>query len=154
MKAVVQRVKEAHVVVEGRIVGAIDNGLLVLLGVGTGDGDNECRWLAEKIANMRIFSDENGKMSLSVKDLKQQILVVSQFTLYGNCLTGRRPDFLQAASPEIAKSLYSKFVVVLENLLGYSVPTGSFGDKMEVHMVGDGPVTLLIETKAKKKNYR
>ena len=145
MKAVVQRVKNAQVVVEGRIVGLIDKGLLVLLGISSSDGVSECDWLAEKIVNMRIFSDDKGKMNFSVKDLQYQIIVVSQFTLYGNCLAGRRPDFLQAASSEVAEPLYSYFVSALENLLGYPVPTGSFGDKMEVHSVGDGPVTLLIE---------
>lgn len=151
MKAVVQRVKNAHVTVEDRTVGLIDKGLVVFVGFTSSDILSDCLWLAKKVVDLRIFSDDQGKMNLSVKDLHHQILVVSQFTLYGNCLTGRRPDFLQAAPPAIAEPLYAYFVAVLEGLLGYSVPTGSFGAKMEVHLVNDGPVTLLIETAEKKK---
>ncbi len=147
MKAVVQRVKSAHVVVADAIVGQIDMGLLVLLGIAKADTEADGKWLAEKIASLRIFPDERGKMGFSVKDLNLQVLVVSQFTLYGDCQTSRRPDFMQAADARVAKPLYHTFICQLQEILGRPIPTGSFGDKMEVHMVGDGPVTLIIEKK-------
>lgn len=149
MKAVIQRVNSAHVTVEHHIVGKIEAGLLVLLGITQGDTAVQTKWLAEKIVNLRIFSDENGKMNLSVKDLKLGVLVVSQFTLYGNCLGGRRPDFIQAARPEHAEPLYNDFIHKISHALGYPAQTGSFGASMQVHLVNNGPVTLIIETDTK-----
>ena len=146
MKAVVQRVSSAHVSVNHQSVGEMEGGLLVLLGITANDTKAQTKWLAEKIANLRIFSDLDGKMNLSVKDLQLGVLVVSQFTLYGNCMSGRRPDFMQASRPEHAEPLYNDFVHKMSQQLGYPVQTGSFGASMQVHLVNDGPVTLIIET--------
>lgn len=150
MKAVIQRVKEAHVSVDGQVVGKIEAGLLILLGVQQGDTNKEGKWLAEKVANLRIFADEVGKMNLSMKEQKFGALVISQFTLYGNCLNGRRPDFIQAAKPELAEPLYEDFARQLEMTLGYAVERGRFGAMMQVHLVNDGPVTLIIESPQSK----
>jgi D-aminoacyl-tRNA deacylase len=146
MRACIQRVKHAHVTVDGHVVGRIGPGVLVLLGVCHSDGPDECLWLAQKIATLRIFPNEAGKMSLSIKDLGYQALVVSQFTLYGNARNGRRPDFTEAAPPTVADPLYHKFVALLEHELGSKVPTGQFGAMMDVHLLNDGPVTLIIDT--------
>lgn len=145
MRAVVQRVKEAHVNVDGRIVGAISHGLLVLLGVGEGDTEEDGRYLAEKISNLRVFPDDQGKMNLSIKDSGGEILAVSQFTLYGDCRKGRRPSFSSAAHPEVANRLYLDFVEVLRNH-GLKVETGVFQAHMEVGLVNDGPVTLIVSS--------
>ncbi|HBN95975.1 MAG TPA: D-tyrosyl-tRNA(Tyr) deacylase [Firmicutes bacterium] len=145
MRAVVQRVKEAHVNVDGRIVGAISHGLLVLLGVGEGDTEEDGRYLAEKISNLRVFPDDQGKMNLSIKDSGGEILAVSQFTLYGDCRKGRRPSFSSAAHPEVANQLYLNFVEVLRNH-GLKVETGVFQAHMEVGLVNDGPVTLIVSS--------
>ncbi|MCE5293703.1 MAG: D-tyrosyl-tRNA(Tyr) deacylase [Chlamydiales bacterium] len=149
MKAVIQRVSRAHVSVDHHIVGKIEAGLLVLLGVQHGDTSHDVKWLAEKIAVLRIFTDENDKMNLSVKDVQGGVLVISQFTLYGNCQGGRRPDFMQAAKPEHAIPLYEEFLVKMGHALGYPVEAGRFGADMQVHLVNDGPVTLIIESKSK-----
>ena len=146
MRAVVQRVSSAHVVVEHHTVGKIDGGLLVLLGIQHSDTSKECKWLAEKIVHLRLFGDQEGKMNLSVKDLQLGILVVSQFTLYGSCLNGRRPDFIQAAPPIVAEPLYKDFIHKLEQLLASGVQTGTFGAMMQVHLINDGPVTFIIDT--------
>ena len=146
MKAVLQRVTSAHVTVDDKIIGKIQDGLLVLVGVTASDTPKEGKWLAEKIANLRIFADSEDKMNLSVKDLKFGVLVISQFTLYGNCLNGRRPDFIQAAKPDLAIPLYNDFVGQLTSALDYPVETGSFGAMMQVHLVNNGPVTFIIET--------
>jgi D-tyrosyl-tRNA(Tyr) deacylase len=145
VRAVVQRVKEAHVNVDGRIVGAISHGLLVLLGVGEGDTEEDGRYLAEKISNLRVFPDDQGKMNLSIKDSGGEILAVSQFTLYGDCRKGRRPSFSSAAHPEVANQLYLNFVEVLRNH-GLKVETGVFQAHMEVGLVNDGPVTLIVSS--------
>lgn len=149
MKAVIQRVSSDHVSVNTHTVGKIEAGLLVLLGITQSDTAAQAKWLAEKIVHLRIFSDDDGKMNLSVKDLQLGVLVVSQFTLYGNCLGGRRPDFIQAARPEHAEPLYNDFIHKLSHALGYPVETGSFGASMQVHLVNNGPVTLIIETDTK-----
>jgi D-tyrosyl-tRNA(Tyr) deacylase len=146
MKAVIQRVHSAHVQVDNVTVGKIDAGLLVLLGVCHSDTPKHTKWLAEKIINLRIFSDEQGKMNLSVKDLQLEVLVISQFTLYGNCHGGRRPDFIQAAKPEVALPLYNYFIAEITHALGYPVQVGSFGADMQVHLINNGPVTLIIDT--------
>lgn len=145
MRAVVQRVSEARVEVAGRVCGAIGPGLMVLLGVGQGDGPEEARWLAEKIAGLRIFPDENDKLNLAVGEVGGAVLVVSQFTLWGDCAKGRRPSFARAAGGERAQPLYEAFVSRLREL-GLSVATGEFGAMMDVRLVNQGPVTLLLDT--------
>ena len=140
MRAVVQRVASARVTVDGAVVGAIDAGLLVLLGVAPGDGPAQVGWLAEKLANLRIFPDDAGKMNRSVRDTGGGVLVVSQFTLYGDASRGRRPSFVGAAPPELARPLYE----ALADALG--AQRGVFGADMQVALVNDGPVTLVIDT--------
>jgi D-tyrosyl-tRNA(Tyr) deacylase len=144
MRAVVQRVTKSSVTVEGKTVGKIDNGLMVLLGVADGDTRNEADYMADKIANLRIFEDENGKMNRSLLDTGGEMLVVSQFTLLGDCRKGRRPSFVKAAPPETAVPLYEYFVEIL-NQKGIRVETGEFGAMMAVSLVNDGPVTMILE---------
>ncbi len=145
MRAVVQRVQQASVEVNGEVVARIDQGLLVLLGVGDGDTPDDSQYLANKIAHLRIFSDEDGKMNRSVQDVGGSILAVSQFTLYGDCRRGRRPSFSSAASPEQADDLYEMFVEKLR-VEGLHVVTGVFQAHMEVALVNDGPVTMLLSS--------
>lgn len=145
MRAVVQRVNSASVTVEGRQIGAINKGLLVLLGVTKGDTDQDANYLAAKIAGLRIFEDDNEKMNLSVKDVGGAILSVSQFTLYGDCRHGRRPSFTDAAAGEKAKRLYECFNAALKKE-GLPPQTGQFQAHMEVHLVNDGPVTMLLDS--------
>lgn len=145
MRLVVQRVTEARVEVEGEETGAIGAGLLVLLGVGTGDGDREARWAVDKIAGLRIFEDEDGKMNRSVADTGGAVLVVSQFTLYGDARKGRRPSFIAAADPELADALYRRVVDGLRDM-GLEVATGRFRAHMAVGSVNDGPVTILLDS--------
>ncbi len=144
MRAVVQKVKSASVTVEERVTGAIQAGLLVLLGIHKEDTPDKTAWLVQKLIHLRIFSDTQGKMNRSVLDISGEILVVSQFTLYGNCNSGRRPDFLEAARPEIAKPIYEKFVSEIVAEMG-KVQTGEFGAMMEVSLINDGPITLILE---------
>lgn len=145
MRACVQRVSEAHVTVEGSETGRIGRGLVVLLGVGHNDGDAEVGWLAEKIVGLRVFEDEAGKMNLSLADVAGGMLVISQFTLYGDCRKGRRPSFTGAAPPELAVRLYEAFVSEVRKA-GTKVGTGKFREHMMVSLVNDGPVTLWIDT--------
>lgn len=145
MRAVVQRVKSARVDVRGRTVGEIAEGLLVFLGVGLRDSEKDGESLAAKIPHLRIFPDERGLMNRSVLETGGGILVVSQFTLWGDCLKGRRPSFTRAAPPETAKRLYEHFTALLREK-GLKVATGEFQETMEVHLVNDGPVTLLMDT--------
>lgn len=145
MRAVVQRVKEARVEVKGEVVGAIGKGLLVLLGVGGDDTEKDALYLAEKIAHLRIFSDTTGAMNLSSLDTSGKILVVSQFTLWGDCRKGRRPSFARAAGPDRARELYEHFIQCLKTM-GLHVETGRFQEMMEVFLVNDGPVTLLLDS--------
>jgi D-tyrosyl-tRNA(Tyr) deacylase len=146
MRAVLQRVSEARVRVNGKIVGEIGRGLLVLLGVGQGDGEADARFLAEKTAGLRIFEDAQGKMNLSVEETGGAVLVVSQFTLYGDCRQGRRPGFSAAAPPELADALYRQFVDGLQKR-GLPVATGIFQAEMAVELVNDGPVTFLLDSR-------
>jgi D-tyrosyl-tRNA(Tyr) deacylase len=146
LRAVVQRVVRGSVAVEGRKVCEIGPGLVVLLAVGHGDTAEDAGYLADKIANLRIFEDNQGKMNLSVLDTGGSLLVVSQFTLYGDCRKGRRPSFTEAALPENALSLYNKFVQNLE-ALGPRVETGHFREQMLVEILNDGPVTMLLDSK-------
>ncbi|BAB04962.1 D-aminoacyl-tRNA deacylase [Halalkalibacterium halodurans] len=146
MKVVLQRAKQAQVTVEGETVGAIDHGLVLLIGITHGDTEEDARYLAEKIAHLRIFEDEGGKMNQSVKDVGGAILSISQFTLYGDCRKGRRPNFMEAAKPEHAEPLYETLNSHLEQL-GLHVETGRFGAMMDVQLINDGPVTLLVESK-------
>lgn len=145
MKAVIQRVTEASVRVDGEIAGAIGQGMLVLLGVEKGDGEAAADWLAEKIVNLRIFEDTAGKMNLSLHDIMGELLVVSQFTLAGNCAKGRRPSFDAAAPPEEANRLYGYFVEKARGM-GVPVATGVFRADMKVALVNDGPVTFILES--------
>ncbi len=145
MRAVVTRVKSASVTVEGKTVGAIGPGFLVLLGVRTGDSEKEADWLAEKITGLRIFEDEEGRMNRSLRDVGGSILAVSQFTLYGNCRHGRRPEFLRAAKGAEAEPLYEHFLRRCE-ALGFPPRKGVFGAEMLVESVNDGPVTLILDT--------
>src|SRR5215211_6482000 len=144
MRALLQRVSKASVVVEGQTLSAIGKGLLILLGVGHGDGEQQASFLAEKIANLRIFEDDQGKTNLSILDVKGQAIVVSQFTLYADARKGRRPSFIDAALPEVAEPLVDRFV---ELLRGQGVPTqtGQFGAHMAVEIHNDGPVTIWLE---------
>ncbi|HOF08369.1 MAG TPA: D-aminoacyl-tRNA deacylase [Opitutaceae bacterium] len=150
MRAVVQRVSSASVSIEGAVVGSIGPGLLVLLGVAEGDTPADGAWLAQKIAQLRIFSDEADRMNRSVQDIAGGVLVVSQFTLFASTRKGTRPSFNAAAAPELANSLYEGFVRQLESILGRPVPTGRFAAMMQVALVNDGPVTLLIDTKTRE----
>lgn len=146
MRAVVQRVSKASVTVADKIVGAIDAGILLLLGVADDDTQKDVIYLAEKVAGLRIFNDADEKMNLSLKEVSGQILVVSQFTLYGDCRKGRRPSFVTAAKPEKANELYQSFVAELRGQ-GFVVETGQFQKEMEVSLVNQGPVTLLLESR-------
>jgi D-tyrosyl-tRNA(Tyr) deacylase len=145
MRAVVQRVKASRVEVEGITVGAIGPGLLVFLGVGTDDSDKDCDYLSRKIAHLRIFQDDKGMMNRSVIDIGGGVLVVSQFTLWADCRKGRRPSFGGAAQPEAARVLYKMFVECLV-AEGLKPETGRFQEDMEVHIVNDGPVTILLDS--------
>lgn len=146
MRAVIQRVSSARVEVDSQRVGEIGRGLLILLGVEQGDGADDARYLAEKSAQLRIFEDEAGKMNLSLADVGGQALVVSQFTLLADCRKGRRPGFSRAALPELADALYQQFVALLRER-GLTVATGIFQAEMQVHLVNDGPVTLLLDSR-------
>lgn len=145
MRAVVQRVKESSVKVDGRLVGAIGKGLLVLLGVAQGDTDEDCSYLSKKIANLRVFEDERGLMNRSVLEIGGEVLVVSQFTLLADCRKGRRPSFAAAAQPEKAIILYRRFLAMLSGE-GVRVAEGRFQEMMEVYLINDGPVTILLDS--------
>lgn len=144
MRLVVQRVSNAKVEVENNTIGSIKNGFLVLLGVGNDDETANADYLLKKLVNLRVFTDEQGKMNLSLMDIQGELLIVSQFTLYADCKKGNRPSFTNAAPPEKAKQLYEYFVLQAKNL-GLKVETGSFGAHMKVELLNDGPVTILLE---------
>jgi D-tyrosyl-tRNA(Tyr) deacylase len=145
MRACIQRVSRASVMVEGQVVGAIERGVLVLLGVTHTDEANDIEYLADKVAGLRIFDDAEGKMNLALADVGGAALVVSQFTLYGDCRKGRRPSYIAAARPEVAESMYESFVAALRSR-GLHVETGKFRASMEVSLVNDGPVTIWIDS--------
>ncbi len=145
MRAILTRVSSATVAIDGETVGAIGKGFLILLGVGPEDTERECRALAEKALGLRIFEDENGKMNLGLEAVGGEVLVVSQFTLYGNCRKGRRPSFTEAAGPQLGNAMYEKFLAICEEL-GYKPQHGRFGADMKVASVNDGPVTLILDT--------
>lgn len=145
MRAVVQRVKEARVEIGGRVVGEIEKGLLIFLGIGEEDTERDCEYLVNKIINLRIFPDEKDLMNLSLMDTDGSALVVSQFTLWGDCRKGRRPSFAKAARPEKARVLYEYFIAVMRNK-GVNAETGEFQEMMDVDLINDGPVTLLLDS--------
>ncbi|MGM0844121.1 MAG: D-aminoacyl-tRNA deacylase [Bacillota bacterium] len=146
MKVVLQRSREASVTAEGKLSGKINSGFVLLVGVTHEDTEKDADWLAEKIVNLRIFEDEEGKMNRSLLDVEGEILSVSQFTLYGDCKKGRRPNFMDAAKPQQAEKIYDYFNEELKNK-GIKVETGVFGSMMDVQLTNDGPVTLIIESK-------
>ena len=146
MRAVLTRVSSASVAIDGKTVGSIGKGFLILLGVGPEDTEAHCRRLAEKALGLRIFEDENGKMNLGLDQIGGQVLVVSQFTLYGNCRKGRRPSFTEAAGAELGNAMYEKFLEICAEL-GFPPQHGEFGADMQVASVNDGPVTLILDTK-------
>lgn len=150
MRALIQRVKEASVTIEGKIHSEINQGLLILLGIEAEDTQEDINWLTGKIARLRIFSDENEAMNLSVQDINGECLVVSQFTLHASTKKGNRPSFIYAAKPDIAIPLYEKFVLQLENDINKKVQTGSFGAMMDVALINDGPVTIWIDSKRRE----
>lgn len=145
MRAVVQRVSEAGVEVSGRVVGRIGRGFLVLLGVGQSDSEDDLQYMVDKIVNLRVFEDEKGKMNLSLLDVGGEMLVVSQFTLYGDCRKGRRPSFGHSADPDLAEPMYTRFIEEVSKR-GVRVERGVFGALMSVSLCNDGPVTLLIDS--------
>ena len=149
MKAVIQRVSSASVTIDSKIVAEIQKGLLVLIGIEDADNQEDINWLCQKIANLRIFGDENEVMNLSVKDIDGEIIVVSQFTLQALTKKGNRPSYIKAAKPEIAIPLYENFVAQMEAELGKKIQTGVFGADMKVLLLNDGPVTILIDSKNK-----
>lgn len=150
MRLVIQRVKEASVTVDGRIVSAIGAGLLILVGIEPDDTIEEMRWLASKTAGLRIFDDENGVMNLSVTDTGGEVLAVSQFTLMASTRKGNRPSYIRAARPEFAAPMYDSFCSELTGLVGKEVKKGIFGADMKVSLINDGPVTIIIDSKLKE----
>lgn len=150
MKAVIQRVSQASVTIENKIVAQINHGLLILIGIEDSDNQEDINWLTTKIANLRIFADENEVMNLSVKVINGEIIVVSQFTLHASTKKGNRPSYIKAAKPEIAIPLYENFVFQMEVEIGKKVQTGQFGADMKVALLNDGPVTILIDSKNKE----
>ena len=146
MRVVVQRVKHASVTINGTVNGKINNGFLVLLGVQSTDSEQDVDYLVKKVTNLRIFSDENDKMNLSLKDVNGELLIVSQFTLYANCKEGNRPSFVEAAKPDIAIPLYEYFVSECKKIIPV-VETGLFGADMKVELLNDGPVTIIMDSK-------
>jgi D-tyrosyl-tRNA(Tyr) deacylase len=150
MKAVIQRVTEASVTIDGIIVAEIEKGLLVLIGIEDADTKEDSVWLTAKIANLRIFGDENEVMNLSLKDTNGDIIVVSQFTLHAQTKKGNRPSYIKASKPDVAIPLYEAFVKQMEMELGKPVQTGQFGADMKVRLLNDGPVTIVIDTKNKE----
>ena len=149
MRVVVQRVKKAEVAIEGQNVSGINAGMLILLGIEDEDNQEDIEWLCGKLARLRIFNDAEGVMNCSVKDVKGELLVVSQFTLHANTKKGNRPSYIRASGPEIAIPMYEQFILELKNICETDVKTGQFGAMMEVSLINDGPVTIIIDSKNK-----
>lgn len=149
MKTVIQRVSEASVKIDNEVKGSIKSGLLILVGIESEDNAEDIEWLSSKIVNLRIFTDDQGLMNLSVKEVRGDILLISQFTLHAKTKKGNRPSFIDAARPEIAIPLYEKFKTALEKFLEKPIQTGLFGTDMKVSLINDGPVTLVIDSKNK-----
>lgn len=147
MKAVIQRVSKSSVTIKGELVASIQKGLLILVGIEEADTKEDSEWLSSKIANLRIFADENDVMNLSVKEVNGDIIVVSQFTLHASTKKGNRPSYIKAAKPEIAIPIYNQFIQQIEKDLEKKVQTGHFGADMKVSLINDGPVTIIIDTK-------
>jgi len=145
VRAVIQRVRKALCQVEGKTIGAIDRGMVIFLGIGKEDKLQDAEYLAEKLVNLRIFDDEKGKMNLSVAQIEGEVLIIPQFTLYGNCRKGLRPNFIEAASPEIARGLYLKFIELVKKRI-VRVENGEFGSRMRILVDNEGPVTLILDT--------
>lgn len=150
MIAVIQRVSQASVTIEGNKKGEIGSGLLILLGIEDTDGEEDIAWLSKKINNLRIFNDEQGVMNLSLLEVRGEMLIISQFTLHASTKKGNRPSYIKAAKPDIAIPLYERFVEVCQQQLGRPVQTGEFGADMKVGLINDGPVTIIIDSKDKK----
>ncbi|UKN00923.1 D-aminoacyl-tRNA deacylase [Paracrocinitomix mangrovi] len=150
MKAVIQRASSASVSINSKVMGKIDVGYVILLGIAEDDTQEDIDWLANKIYNLRIFSDHDGLMNLSISDVDGGILLISQFTLYAKTKKGNRPSYIKAAKPEVAIPLYEKFISKMSEILGKEVQTGEFGANMQVSLVNDGPVTIIIDTKNKE----
>lgn len=150
MRAVIQRVIHASVIVEEKITGSIEKGLLLLLGIEDADKDEDIDWLSSKIVNLRIFDDANGVMNINIKDIEGDILLVSQFTLHASTKKGNRPSYIRASKPEIAIPIYEKIIARLEQDLGKKIQTGIFGAMMKVELVNDGPVTIIVDTKLRE----
>lgn len=150
MKAVIQRVSEASVTIDGNVKSKIEKGLLILLGIEDADTQEDIQWLCKKITNLRIFDDENGVMNLSVKDINGSIIVVSQFTLHASTKKGNRPSYLKASKPDFAIPMYEKFVEEIKIVSALDIQTGEFGADMKVRLLNDGPVTIIMDTKNKE----
>ena len=150
MRVVIQRVSEASVKIDGIVSGTISNGLMILLGIEENDSEEDIEWLCGKIARLRVFNDEQKVMNLSVTDLGAGVLVVSQFTLHASTRKGNRPSYIRAARPEIAIPLYKAFKSKLSEMLGKPVQSGEFGAMMQIHLVNDGPVTIIMDSKARE----
>lgn len=150
MRAVIQRVSQASVTVEGKVISSIGNGLLVFLGIEDADGNTDIEWLSAKICNLRIFDDADGIMNKCILDVNGDLLLVSQFTLHASTKKGNRPSYIRASKPDIAIPLYKRMILQLENNLGKPIGTGEFGGDMKVALLNDGPVTIIIDTKNKE----
>ena len=150
MKAVIQRVSSASVTIDSEVKGSIEKGYVVLLGIGNDDSSDDIKWLANKINNLRIFSDQEGLMNLNLEDVNGDVLLISQFTLHAKTKKGNRPSYIHAAKPEVAIPLYEEFKSTLEKIVGKPIQSGEFGADMKVALVNDGPVTIVIDTKNKK----
>ena len=149
MRVVIQKVKEASVSVENKTISSIKKGLLILVGIENADMQKDIDWLVKKIVQLRVFSDKNGVMNLSVQDVGGDIIVVSQFTLHANTKKGNRPSYIRAAKPDISIPMYEKFISEMESVLGKKVGAGVFGATMDVALINDGPVTIIIDSKQK-----
>ena len=152
MRAIIQRVSKASVEINGKIAGKIDRGFLVLLGIKDDDKESDATWLAQKIAGMRIFNDENDQMNLSLDEVKGNILLISQFTLFAQTKKGNRPGFIRAAKPPVAIPLYELMAATLEKLMGKAIEKGVFGADMKVTLINDGPVTIILDTDDKENH--